>query len=213
MKKFIKKMRKDYTKGELIENMAPQNPVGFFKKWFLEAVKSEGSYANAMTLATADKNGTPSARVVLLKEANNDGFVFCGNYQSKKGQNLKENPKACLNFFWPKLERQVRVEGVVKKCSSKESDAIFNERPLEARIAAIISPQSEIIEGRWILEKNFFTALKFYSKTKPKRPLNWGGYCLIPHAIEFWQGRAHRLHDRLLYTKSKNKWKVSRLAP
>jgi pyridoxamine 5'-phosphate oxidase len=207
-------LRKEYRLQSLLEKDADANPLIQFKKWLLEARESEIEEPNAMTLATCTHDGKPSARIVLLKEINENGFVFFSNYDSKKGKQLHGNPFAALVFFWKELERQVRIEGVIEKLSDKESDTYFSKRPLESRIGAWSSPQSEIIESRQVLEKNvIYYTEKFGSQNVP-RPPHWGGYILHPRLIEFWQGRPGRLHDRLQYiSHHEDGWLIERLAP
>jgi pyridoxamine 5'-phosphate oxidase len=167
-----------------------------------------------MTLATAGKTGKPSARIVLLKGFTHEGFQFFTNYESHKGEELKQNPQACLVFFWKELERQVRIEGIVEKVSAAESDEYFNSRPAGSKIGAWASPQSKVIASREILEEKVSSVEKRFAGTEIERPGHWGGYILKPALIEFWQGRPSRLHDRILYTRiEKNKWKIERLAP
>lgn len=202
--------RKIYTKFELLEKDVYESPFLQFSKWFAEAKESEILEANAMILATATNDGKPSARVVLLKEAGENGFVFYTNYESRKGKELQENPNAQLLFFWDLLERQIRIEGVVRKMSKKESEKYFNSRPEESRIGAIASPQSQIVPDRKFLD-NRFTEIR--EKNELKMPDHWGGFILEPTYFEFWQGRQSRLHDRIFYEKKKNDWKVGRLAP
>lgn len=166
---------------------------------------------NAMTLATSSADGVPSARIVLLKGYDNNGFIFFSNYNSYKAQQLAENPRACLVFFWKELERQVRITGIIEKTSEEISDEYFNSRPEMSRISAIASPQSNVIESRQWLESE---VAKITTSTAVKRPDNWGGYLVRPITIEFWQGRANRLHDRIQYTLEENGgWKMERLAP
>jgi pyridoxamine 5'-phosphate oxidase len=164
-----------------------------------------------MTLATVDKNSNPSARIVLLKFINENGFAFFTNYKSKKGTDLQENPNAALVFFWPELERQVRVKGKVEKLDESISDEYFQSRPKESRISAIISPQSKPIPNRGFLENKFKDFIE--NNTEINRPTNWGGFILLPSEIEFWQGRENRLHDRFLFTKKAGIWEIRRLAP
>jgi pyridoxamine 5'-phosphate oxidase len=179
-----------------------------------EALASSIIEPNAMTLATASADGVPAARIVLLKDLTQEGFVFFTNYNSFKGIQLNENPKACLVFFWKELERQVRITGLVSKIPEKESDDYFDSRPLESRVGAIASPQSQVIPGRNWLDERFSELLAKYNSESPKRPANWGGYIVKPVVTEFWQGRPGRLHDRILYTlQDDGYWTIERLAP
>jgi pyridoxamine 5'-phosphate oxidase len=205
-------LRKSYMKGSLSEEDVQANPVEQFNIWFDQARHAELPEPNAMTLASVDENGKPSARVVLIKEVTQEGFVFFTNYDSRKGQALLTNPHAALLFFWPELERQIRIEGSVEKISDKESDDYFDSRPLDSRIGAWASPQSKVISGRGVLIANAAEyALKF--ALNPPRPPHWGGFRVKPDAAEFWQGRPSRLHDRIRYTLEQNAWKIERLAP
>ncbi|MBS4059707.1 MAG: pyridoxamine 5'-phosphate oxidase [Bacteroidetes bacterium] len=202
--------RKQYSRDLLDETQVPVDPIVLFQQWFELALKQHAHEANAMVLSTVSEN-KPSARVVLLKEVSEGGFVFFTNYQSKKGIELDTNPFACLTFFWPEFERQIRIEGSAKRVSDEISDNYFNSRPEQSRISAIISPQSQVIASKAILEnkKN-----EFVTKAENlKRPSFWGGYCLFPDAIEFWQGRPDRLHDRVKYVKNGGDWLIQRLAP
>ncbi|MCB0739106.1 MAG: pyridoxamine 5'-phosphate oxidase [Bacteroidetes bacterium] len=183
-----------------------------FNVWFNEALKAEVLEPNAMTLATASSNGSPSCRVVLLKGVDN-GFVFFTNYLSRKGSHLLENPNACLNFFWPELERQVRIEGSVEKVSALESDDYYNSRPFGSQIGAWASPQSQKIEGRELLEQRVEELQKEFSEDTIKRPEHWGGFRLRPDFVEFWQGRPSRLHDRICYLLENDRWNRFRVAP
>ncbi len=205
-------MRNEYMRASLDEADAAADPFAQFQRWFDEAVRAELSTPNAMTLATVAADGTPGARIVLLKGADPQGFVFYTNYQSRKGQELAANPRAVLVFHWIELEREVRIEGKVEKTSAAESDEYFSSRPLGSRHAAIASPQSTVVANRAALETSFAEAAKTQGDA-PIRPAHWGGYRLNPIAVEFWQGRRNRLHDRLLYTRTGERWNISRLAP
>ena len=210
----IAAIRKEYKLESLHEKQIEEDPFKQFEKWWHEVMKSNIDEANAMTLATAGKTGKPSARIVLLKGFTHEGFQFFTNYESHKGEELKQNPQACLVFFWKELERQVRIEGIVEKVSAAESDEYFNSRPAGSKIGAWASPQSKVIASREILEEKVSSVEKKFAGTEIERPGHWGGYILKPALIEFWQGRPSRLHDRILYTRiEKNKWKIERLAP
>jgi len=213
MNQSIADIRKDYRLRSLNEHEVAGNPVTQFGLWWADAVSSQIDEVNAMTLATCDSDGNPSARILLLKGIEENGFVFFTNYSSRKGIELEENPKACMVFFWKELERQVRIEGSVSKISSQASDEYFNSRPAESRIGAWSSPQSQVIENREVLEENVFEMKKKFSEGNIPRPEHWGGYILVPSCMEFWQGRPSRLHDRILYTKERKGWKIERLAP
>jgi pyridoxamine 5'-phosphate oxidase len=207
----IAEIRKDYSLKQLSEAGAEPNAIRQFDKWWNEAVNSEILEVNAMTLATASSDGLPSARIVLLKGYDEQGFVFFTNYNSYKGQQLAENPRACLVFFWKEIERQVRITGVIEKIKSSVSEEYFNSRPEMSRVSAMASPQSQVIRSREWLDNE---VKKIVESKTIKRPENWGGYLLRPITIEFWQGRASRLHDRLQYSLEENgEWKIERLAP
>lgn len=202
--------RKQYSKDSLNENLLPADPIEFFRQWFEIAVDLNAHEANAMVLSTSFEN-KPSARVVLLKEVSEGGFVFFTNYKSRKGNELEKNPNASLTFFWAELERQVRIEGIVRRVSEETSDIYFDSRPDESRISAIISPQSQIIESKEFLEEKRNELRKDLQKIK--RPDFWGGYRLCPEVIEFWQGRPDRFHDRIQYVLTDDSWRFHRLAP
>ena len=207
-------LRREYASRALDEKDAHTDPITQFTIWFDEALKSQLLDANAMTLATASAKGEPSARTVLLKGADQHGFVFYTNYNSAKGRDLAANPRASLLFFWSELERQVRINGAIAKTTADESDQYFQSRPVESQIGASISNQSQPIADRSILEKKYEELAAKYVDAKVPRPASWGGYRLTPDAIEFWQGRKSRLHDRLLYTRQADgSWSRSRLAP
>lgn len=205
-------MRNEYMRASLDEVDAAADPLAQFQRWFDEAVRAELPTPNAMTLATVATDGAPGARIVLLKGADPHGFVFYTNYLSRKGRELAANPRAVLVFHWIELEREVRIEGTVEKTSAAESDDYFSSRPLGSRHAAIASPQSTVVANRAALESRFAEVEKTQGDA-PARPTHWGGYRLKPIAVEFWQGRRNRLHDRLLYTRTGERWNVSRLAP
>jgi pyridoxamine 5'-phosphate oxidase len=208
----IAQLRKNYTFGQLSETEVPHDPLPLFQLWFDQAVKAQCPEPNSMTLATADQAGNPSARIVLLKGANQNGFTFFTNYESQKGRDLAIRPQAALLFHWHELERQVRIKGLVERVSAAESDEYFHSRPAASRIGAWASPQSSAIPSREFLEE----AEKRYQAEfgdAPPRPAHWGGYCLKPTEIEFWQGRPSRLHDRIHYQLDAANWKIKRLAP
>ena len=210
----IANIRKDYKLRSLLEKDAELDAIKQFDIWWQEAIKSNVEEVNAMTLATCNKNGKPSARIVLLKGFTQEGFIFFTNYESRKGEELKENNNAALVFFWKELERQIRIEGLVEKISEEESDKYYNSRPTASRIGAWASPQSETVIDRTIIENNFTEyEIKFGTDFIP-RPSHWGGYLLKPTLLEFWQGRSSRLHDRIQYSSGQGgSWKMERLAP
>jgi len=210
----IADIRKDYRLRTLSENEVAGDPMGQFEKWWQEAIHSDIEEVNAMTLATATADGMPDARIVLLKGFDPTGFTFFTNYDSSKGQQLLENPRATLVFFWKELERQVRISGLVSQTSATTSDEYFNSRPEGSRLGAWASPQSEVIESReWLEENEKKLGAEFMDKTIT-RPPHWGGYVLKPVRVEFWQGRPSRLHDRICYSLlPSGQWKIQRLAP
>ena len=210
----IADIRKNYSQKKLSEKKADANPMKQFAKWWKQAAASKIDEVNAMTLATASQDGVPAARIVLLKGVDENGFIFFTNYESFKGQQLTENPKACLVFFWKELERQVRITGLVEKISTAASDEYFHSRPEGSQFGAIASPQSRIIENREWLDKHFKKLKKQLKNEIIQRPEHWGGYIVKPVIIEFWQGRPSRLHDRLQYSlQETGEWKIERLAP
>lgn len=205
-------LRRDYMGESLNEADVAADPFQQFQHWFDEALRAELPMVNAMTLATVGADGAPSARIVLLKGIDHNGFVFYTNYLSRKGRELAANPRAALVFHWNDLEREVCIEGRVEKVTPAESDEYFASRPLGSRHAAIASPQSEVVASRAVLETRFDTAAADHGDAAP-RPAHWGGYRVLPARVEFWQGRSSRLHDRLLYTRTGDRWTLSRLAP
>ena len=208
----IADLRKNYEKAELSEDASAADPLQQFERWLNEAIHSEVPEPNAMTVATVASNMRPSTRVVLIKGYDARGIVWYTNYDSRKGQELAGNPFAALQFHWVELERVVRIEGRMEKISDAESDAYFHSRPLDSRIGAWASPQSQVIDGRTVLVTN---AAKYAAKfmLNPPRPPHWGGYRLVPDEWQFWQGRKSRLHDRLRYRFNEGDWIRERLAP
>ncbi|PLZ06180.1 pyridoxamine 5'-phosphate oxidase [Fischerella thermalis] len=214
MDKNLADLRKDYTLQDLNETDVAPDPFIQFQKWFDEALTAQLLEPNAMTVATATTDGKPSARMVLLKDFDERGFVFFTNYNSHKGQELAENPQAALVFWWAELERQVRICGRVEKVSENDSDRYFQSRPFNSRLGAWASNQSEVIESRIILEQRLQELKAKYKNQDIPRPPHWGGLRVIPTEIEFWQGRSSRLHDRILYIRlDDGDWKIQRLSP
>jgi len=210
----IAEIRKDYQQLSLTEKEVKPNPFDQFADWWNAAIHASIDEVNAMTLATASPDGIPAARIVLLKGFDANGFVFYTNYESFKGQQLAENPRACLVFFWKELERQVRITGLVEKTSTAESDDYFNSRPESSRIGAWASPQSRVIDSRGQLEQEEKAFARQFSGKSIDRPPHWGGYRVKPGTIEFWQGRPSRLHDRIQYAlQDDGNWLIERLAP
>lgn len=210
-KEKIQNLREQYAGKSLLKNNVSSDPVKQFSKWFNEALKAN-TEPNAMSLATSSKNAKPSVRIVLLKGFDEQGFIFFTNYKSRKGKELLENPYASLLFFWNKLERQVRIDGKIHLISSAETREYFDTRPYKSRIGAWASPQSNVIDGRAVLAKNFLKYLVKFRVNVPVPP-NWGGIRVVPEMIEFWQGRPNRMHDRIRYARQKSGWKIERLAP
>ena len=212
-KEMVQSLRQDYRSAQLNETDVAKDPIKQFEKWFTEALSAQLYEPNVMTLATADQSGKPNARIVLLKGVDEKGFSFYTNYLSQKGKEMKKNPQACLVFFWAELERQVRIEGRIEKLDKEASEKYFHSRPVGSQIGAIVSPQSQIIPNRAVLEAKVeeLTAT-YHDKTIPK-PAHWGGYIVKPTAVEFWQGRTSRLHDRIKYHLVNGKWQTNRLAP
>lgn len=213
MSSSIADLRRSYTLRALDIDDVDPDPLKQFQVWFDDILKADIPEPNAMTLATATPDGTPSARMVLLKGLDEQGFAFYSNFESRKGQELAANPKAALVFWWVELERQVRIEGRVERIDAEEADQYFHSRPLGSRLGAWASPQSQVISTRDILEQQLSQLESEYQNQPVPRPPHWGGYRVIPQVIEFWQGRPNRLHDRLRYTKQGEQWQIERLAP
>jgi len=206
-------LRKNYTKGGIVDSNLPDSPIAFFKTWLDEAVKSEVMEPNAMSLATADKDGTPNVRMVLLKGIEGETIHFYTNYESEKGKELADNPQASVAFWWPELERQVRISGSVEKISEKESTDYFHSRPRESQIGAWSSNQSREVMNRVDLQNRYEKIKKKFEGADIPKPEFWGGYQINIKKIEFWQGRPGRLHDRIKYVKNSEEWTKSRLQP
>jgi len=214
MKQAISDLRKEYSKHTLDSDTVDRDPIKQFSTWFEEAVKAETPEPNAMSLATVNHQGLPSCRIVLLKGIEDGGFVFFTNYASDKGEDLEHKPVAALTFFWSELERQVRIQGTVRKVSKEASTAYFQSRPRDSQIGAWVSPQSTPISNRAILEERRKSIEeKFSGQEKLPKPEQWGGYHVAPLLIEFWQGRPSRLHDRIVYVRNGDQWDIRRLAP
>lgn len=205
-------MRQSYERGALEEQSADSSPLAQFRVWFEEALAAKVAEPNAMTLATVGPDGQPSTRIVLVKDMDERGLVWYTNYQSRKGQELAGNQRAALQFHWVTMERVVRIEGLVQAVPPEESDAYYVSRPLDSRLGAWASPQSQVISSRAVLVANAAQAALQHG-LKPQRPPHWGGYRLVPHAWEFWAGRPSRLHDRLRYRLQDGQWIRERLAP
>lgn len=206
-------LRQSYTRNELLEENVLENPIKQFGKWFTEALNAKILEPNAMTLSTVS-DGKPHGRVVLLKGFDENGFSFYTNYRSNKGNEVAETPFASLTFFWGELERQVRIEGSIEKVSGAESDEYFHSRPRGSQIGAWVSNQSSVIAGREVIEQRLAELENEFKDVEIiPRPAHWGGYCVNPERIEFWQGRPNRLHDRILFTKVGDDWKIERLSP
>ena len=206
-------LRVHYDKGALDERSAPAEPIALFSSWFEDAVGSGTPEPNAMTVATVDASGQPSARIVLLKGVDAGGFVFFTNYDSRKGRAMAAEARVALTFWWPPLERQVRVEGRAERIAVADSEAYFHARPRGSQLGAVASTQSAVVEGREALEARLADAEARFEGQEVERPAQWGGYRVVPEVVEFWQGRPNRLHDRLRYTRAEDAWQMERLAP
>ena len=209
----VNNKKKSNQSNELNETSVDKNPFIQFTKWYESILKSNLNEPTAMMLSTADVNGNPSARIVLLKEIDDSGFVFYTNYGSRKGKDLEGNPKAALTFFWDELRRQIRIEGSIEKISRETSKEYFSSRPRESQIGALVSAQSSVLPNREILENKFDELEGKFGNEEIPLPDFWGGYRLIPSYFEFWQGRENRLHDRICYKKENNEWHIFRIAP
>ena len=213
--KDLSNYRKSYDKSKLLENQIPDDPINLFHRWFYEVEDlNAADEVNAMTISTIGIDGFPKSRVVLLKKFNEEGFVFYTNYNSEKGQAILNNPNVCLSFFWPTVERQIIIKGVAEKLPENISDNYFSSRPDGSKLGAIVSSQSEVIPSRAFLELNLKQLEKDFEGKEITRPKHWGGFLVRPVAVEFWQGRPNRLHDRIRYQLQENyEWKVERLSP
>ncbi|WP_413998268.1 pyridoxamine 5'-phosphate oxidase [Flavobacterium sp. W1B] len=207
--------RKSYEKSELLETNIPEDPINLFNRWFHEVEDFGGNEeVNAMTVATIGLDGFPKSRVVLLKKFTEEGFIFYTNYNSEKGKAIANNPNVCLSFFWHNMERQVIIKGIAQKTTEIISDNYFDSRPEGSKLGAIVSNQSEVVPSRSFLEENLKKLENEFESMVIPRPEHWGGYLVVPFEVEFWQGRANRLHDRIRYTSQENyAWKIERLSP
>ncbi len=213
MNRDLHSIRRDYQFDDLLEDQAGEDPLALFDAWLEKAIESDSNDPTAMTLSTVDADGAPHARIVLLKQRDESGFSFFTNYDSDKGEQLKQNNKACMTFFWPALSRQVRIQGKVEKVSREASETYFASRPRASQLAARTSQQSHVIENRGVLQAAFEKQEQDFENKDVPCPDNWGGYVLKPDSIEFWQGRPSRLHDRVCFSKSDTQWLRVRKAP
>ena len=214
MQKDLGNYRKTYEKSELSEKSVTDNPMELFQKWFYETEASEGvDEPNAMTISTIGLDGFPKSRIVLLKKYTHEGFIFYTNYNSEKGKAIANNPNVCLSFFWPNMERQIIIKGVVEKIPENLSDGYFDSRPDGSKLGALVSNQSEVISSREEIEGRLKALENKYQGKEIQRPSHWGGYIVKPISMEFWQGRPNRLHDRIRFTLENIDWKIERLAP
>lgn len=212
--KDLSDYRKSYEKSELLENTIPDDAIQLFHNWFYEAEEQENGEVNAMTVSSIGLDGFPKSRVVLLKKFNEEGFIFYTNYNSEKGKAILQHPNVCISFFWPVLERQVIIKGIAEKTTAQVSDTYFDSRPEGSKLGAIVSNQSEVIPSRTFLDEKLKNLETEISGSEIKRPENWGGFLVKPVEVEFWQGRANRLHDRIRYKLEADlSWKIDRLSP
>ena len=213
--KDLSNYRKSYEKSALLEHQIPEDPINLFHKWFYEAEDlNAAEEVNTMTVSTIGLDGFPKSRVVLLKKFNEEGFIFYTNYNSEKGKAILQNPNVCLSFFWPTVERQIIIKGKAEKTADNISDNYFASRPDGSKLGALVSPQSEIIPNRELLETNLLALEKEWEGKEIERPSHWGGFLVRPVEVEFWQGRPNRLHDRIRYQLHDDfDWKIDRLAP
>ncbi|MDQ3191332.1 MAG: pyridoxamine 5'-phosphate oxidase [Bacteroidota bacterium] len=214
LREHINKLRKDFSLKSLHEQTVHKNPLIQFEQWFNEALQAQIPEMNAFDLATVSAQGFPSLRILYMRDFSSDGFVFYTNYNSQKGKDIQENPKVCMNFFWPQMERQIRIQGIAEKQKPEDSDLYFNSRPRGSQIGALASVQSAVINNREALDKLVNDISIEYEGKEIFRPSHWGGYIIKPLQIEFWQGRPSRLHDRIRYNKNENNhWQIERLSP
>ena len=214
IREYIRKLSMEFSKEQLNESDVDPNPLKQFENWFIEAVEKKAPAPNAMTVSTSDEKGHSSGRILLLRDFNEDGFVFYSNYNSKKSKDIEQVPFASLTFFWPTLERQVRIEGTVEKQNPEMSDDYFNTRPDGSKLGAWASPQSQPVTNRQVLDEYYQVYENRFKNSSIPRPPHWGGYCLKPEFYEFWQGRPSRFHDRIAYYIQPDKsWSMKRLAP
>ena len=206
-------LRREYAGEPFLEKHVSKDPIEQFSVWFDEAVAKIKTDPNAMILATADSDAKPSSRTVLLKGYDENGFIFYTNYGSRKGKQILANPNVSITFYWPELMRQIHIEGVAEKVSEAKSDAYFSKRPITSQLSALASSQSDVVESREALEQQLKAMEKKYGGETIPRPENWGGFCVKPNRMEFWQGRLNRLHDRICYKQKGEHWEIVRLAP
>lgn len=210
---MLRDIRTNYQKFELNEETVNNDPILQLTAWLNDAIENQKADPTAMILSTIDREGNPESRVVLLKELKDQGLIFFTNYDSKKGQQISMHPQVSIVFFWPEMERQVRVKGKVEKISENDSENYFLSRPIESQLGAWASPQSRVIKNRQILDENYIHFQRYFQEHEIKKPPHWGGYLIRPEYFEFWQGRANRLHDRIEFQKSGETWIIQRLAP